>query len=188
MRSRRKEIKEIKQEVDEITAEMSGARTMDLAPVLGLVQPAAPQAVHMPTLRAALVAIQELDTMEGVVTSAYVTSQEDTAEDWSDIKGVERKDLLALQHAPEFGVPVTALVPAPKAVANASYHLMYSATLQTVEQDADQESRVSSSIRQAWGGARLLYTVLLSLFLSSVLEKESSFTRKLSTALASAPN
>jgi len=81
MRSRRKEIKGIKQEVERIMAGMSGARTMVPAPVQGLVQPAAAQAVHIPPLRAALVATQELDAMEGVVTSGQMTSQENPAEE-----------------------------------------------------------------------------------------------------------
>jgi len=105
MRSRRKEIKEIKQEVDGIAAGMSGTRATGLAPVPGLVRPTAPQAVHMPPLGAALVATQERDAMEGVVADTHVTPQEDPAEDWSDMEGVEREGLFALQHSPEFGAP-----------------------------------------------------------------------------------
>ena len=86
MRLRREDIKEVKQAVDAIGAELGGRCTTRPPPI-----PLAPAP----------------EAMEGVVTTvpAMVSApQEDAIEEWSDMVGVEREGLFALLHAPELGM------------------------------------------------------------------------------------
>jgi len=96
MRLRREDIKEVKQAVDTIGAELA-ERGTTRPPRIPLAPP--PGAV------------------EGVVTTMIVTvsaPQEDAIEEWSDMEGVEHEGLFASLHAPELG---TSSAPEPAASA-----------------------------------------------------------------------
>jgi len=96
MRLRWEDIKEVKQAVDAIGAELGGRCTTRPPPI-----PLAPAP----------------EAMEGVVTTvpAMVSApQEDAIEEWSDMEGVEREGLFASLHAPELG---TSSAPEPVAPA-----------------------------------------------------------------------
>jgi len=110
MRLRREDLREVKQAVDRIAAEVAGARVLRLAPAPALSRPVTPQATRDAPIVAAPAAAPEPVDMDGVVPTGPALA---TAAPPDAMEGVERWGLFVLQHAPEPGEPVP--TPAPEA-------------------------------------------------------------------------
>jgi len=108
---RREDIREVKQAVDNIAAEMAGIRAKRLAPEPARLRAAPDQAAPARLGRAVP------EAMEGVVATAPVPAnmpRDDLIEDWEDMEGVEPEGLYTSHHAPELGAPTGATLDAPK--------------------------------------------------------------------------
>ena len=119
MRLRREDIREVKQTVEGIAAQLaamsaaSQAAAPAAAPALATEGPRAIRAQAAPA-RPELAAPK---AMEGVVATTITPAselQEDPIEDGSDMEGIERKGMFASQHVPELGAPSAAPSPATR--------------------------------------------------------------------------